>query len=65
MISEKKITKEMGEKVAAENNMQFFDTSAKEGTGITDAFESIARDIIANMEEKQGKKDATNSIYHA
>lgn len=42
----------MGEKVAAENNMQFFETSAKAGTGITEAFEFIARDIIANMEEK-------------
>ena len=29
MLNEKKITKEMGEKIAAENNMQFFETSAK------------------------------------
>jgi len=38
--------------------MQFFETSAKSGVGITEAFESISREIIKGMEKnKQLNKD--------
>ena len=37
--------------------MNFFETSAKTGVGITEAFEFIARDIIKTMQEKKDKKD--------
>ena len=36
--------------------MKFFETSAKTGTGITEAFEYIARDIIKSMQEKKDKQ---------
>ena len=32
--------------------MQFFESSAKSGEGIKEAFESIARDIIKSMDTK-------------
>jgi len=46
------IEKERGQEMAKENNMQFFETSALQGTGINDAFESISRKIIKNLQEK-------------
>ena len=52
MKDEKVIDKERGEEVARENNMDFFETSALQGTGINDAFEFIARKIIKNLQEK-------------
>jgi|TARA_B110000285_G_C14857303_1_gene482845 small GTP-binding protein len=52
MTEQKVITKEMGEAVARENNMKFFETSAKSGLNITEAFEFIARDIIKTLQEK-------------
>ena len=38
--------------MAAANNMQFFETSAKSGVGIKDAFESISREIIKDLDAK-------------
>ena len=46
MKEEKVITKEMGEAVAKDNGMKFFETSAKTGQNINEAFEFIGRDII-------------------
>ena len=47
----------MGEAMAKENGMKFFETSAKSGLNINEAFEFIARDIIKNLQEKQGKRE--------
>lgn len=49
MTDQKVVTKEMGEAVAKENNMKFFETSAKSGLNINEAFEFIARDIIKTL----------------
>lgn len=42
MVEQKEITKEEGEKIAAQYNMKFFETSAKTGMNIKEAFETIA-----------------------
>lgn len=49
MTDKKVITKEMGEAVAKEHNMKFFETSAKSGLNINEAFEFISRDIIKTL----------------
>lgn len=36
--------------------MKFFETSAKSGLGIKDAFETIAAQIIQNIEEQKTQK---------
>ena len=51
MIEQKEINKEEGEKIAAQYNMKFFETSAKTGMNIKEAFETIASQIILNIEE--------------
>ena len=50
MTDVKVITKERGEQMAKENNMNFYETSAMQGTGINDAFEFISRKIIKNLQ---------------
>ena len=47
----------MGEEMAKQNNMKFFETSAKTGEGIKEAFETIARDIIANIDREKPSRD--------
>ena len=49
MTDQKVITKEMGESVAKEHGMKFFETSAKTSLNITEAFEFISRDIIKTL----------------
>lgn len=36
-----------GKALADEYGMRFYETSAKDGTGVTDAFAAVARDIVA------------------
>jgi small GTP-binding protein len=50
MTDLKVISKQRGEEMAKDNNMVFFETSALQGTGINEAFETISRKII---KEKQ------------
>ena len=52
MVDSKVIDRERGQEMATENNMDFFETSAMQGTGINDAFELISRKIIKNLSEK-------------
>ena len=40
--------------------MKFFETSAKTGQGIKDAFETIAAQIIENIEEQKTQRKAQN-----
>ena len=56
MEQEKIITKEQGEEIASANKMKFYETSARTGQGIKEAFENIAREIIKGIEEKQALK---------
>ena len=51
LVDQKVISKEQGEEIARQNNMEFYETSAKSGLGINEAFEKIAREIIVSLEE--------------
>mmetsp|Transcript_8536 Transcript_8536/g.14395 ORF Transcript_8536/g.14395 Transcript_8536/m.14395 type:complete len:105 (-) Transcript_8536:1109-1423(-) len=50
------ITREQGEEIAKSNGMEFFETSAKSGLGVNEAFESIARQIVLQLEEQKKKQ---------
>ena len=54
------ISKEQGEETAKQYDMKFFETSAKTGQGIKDAFETIAAQIIENIEEQKTQRKANN-----
>mmetsp|Transcript_25114 Transcript_25114/g.51070 ORF Transcript_25114/g.51070 Transcript_25114/m.51070 type:complete len:212 (-) Transcript_25114:178-813(-) len=49
--SERKITHEQGEALAAEYGIKFFETSAKMNTNVDDSFSSIAKDIVDRLKE--------------
>ena len=48
IIDERKVPKEDGEEYAKNNNIKFFEVSAKEGTNVTNAFETFVNDILAS-----------------
>jgi small GTP-binding protein len=47
------ISKEEGEKIAIENNIKFFETSAKENINVNETFESLTLEILKYMEEEE------------
>jgi len=56
------ISKERGQTLALEHNVCFFETSAKDGTNVEEAFTSIARTIKDALEEKrQEEKGGTRN----
>ena len=59
----------MGQEMAKQNNMKFYETSAKNGDNIQEAFEQIARDIIQQIDmdkakeaQKQPQREHTPSV---
>ena len=51
LVEQRKITSEMGGQVAAQHNMNFFETSAKNNINVEEAFYSIARDIQLRLQK--------------
>lgn len=48
-VKGKKIETARGKALADEYGMRFFETSAKDGTGVKDAFHTLARDVVMKM----------------
>ena len=58
--AERVVSKEDGKKIADEFNMAFMEVSAKDGTNVSTAFESIGHMVVDSL-EKQERKNASNS----
>jgi len=56
------VTKEEGEKFAREFNINFFETSAKTGANIQEAFKSIATDAYNKVKDEPGKSNNPQGI---
>ena len=52
--SARAVTRQQGEALAKEYNMAFFETSAKKDIGVADAFQHIARAVVARLNQQQG-----------
>jgi len=58
--SEREVSTAEGEALAAEYNVNYFETSAKQNLGVTEAFESITMDIVERL---TGLADCTGGGY--
>ena len=56
IIEDRKVKKEEGEQYAKNNNINFFEVSAKEGTNVNKAFESFVKDILDNSSPNENYK---------
>ena len=60
--SDRKISKEQGEKLAQENGIEFFEISNKNGTNIQEAGLAIANKILENIEKEKLEAQKNNNI---
>jgi Ras-related protein Rab-1A len=54
--NERKVTYEQGKDFAAQYGMQFFETSAKNSTNVSQAFIAMTKEIISSSEKKPTSK---------
>ena len=59
-IKEREVSKEEGENFAKSLNIKYFETSAKDGIGINEAFKYIYKEIY-ELNEKAGLEDENNN----
>ena len=59
---DRKISKEEGEKIAQENNIKFFETSAKENINVKETFECLTMDILNFVEEEEKIEEGKQSV---
>uniref|UniRef100_A0A8C1NQW6 small monomeric GTPase n=1 Tax=Cyprinus carpio TaxID=7962 RepID=A0A8C1NQW6_CYPCA len=52
--SKRKVAKEIGEKLAKEHGIRFFETSAKSSINVEESFAALARDILLKSNKKPG-----------
>ena len=62
IIEERKISKEEGEQYAKNNNIHFFEVSAKEGTNVNQAFEYFIKDILNCFSPAEKSKKRKSKI---
>ena len=59
---ERNIPYEEGEKIAKENNIKFFETSAKENINVKETFECLTMDILNFVEEEDKIEEEKESV---
>jgi small GTP-binding protein len=59
--SERVVSTEDGKKLASEFGMEFIEASAKDGTNVSTAFETMGRMIVDVLEEKEQKSSSSSS----
>ena len=59
-LNEREVTTEEGQKLAEENGMKFFETSAKNDINVKETFESITKDILDVQDKEEG--ESRNSL---
>ncbi|XP_041962718.1 ras-related protein Rab-13 isoform X2 [Alosa sapidissima] len=52
--AKRKVSKEVGEKLAKDHGIRFFETSAKSSINVEESFLSLARDILLKSSKKPG-----------
>ena len=58
----REVTTEEGEKFAKDNGVKFFETSAKDGTNVNEAFELLATEIASDVEKISIKNKRSSQI---
>ena len=62
LINDRKITQEEGQEVANTYNIKYFETSAKDDTGIKEAIRTIINDILENKKDENIQEPNNNDI---
>ena len=59
---EREVSKERGQMQAAELGVKFFETSAKSGLNVEEAFLTLAQDILYKVEVRDGRGGECTSV---
>ena len=60
--NEREVSKEDGDNFANKNNIQFYETSAKDGTNVNYVFELLAKEIINNGENTSTRSKRSSQV---